>query len=117
MKLFKESKIALPVKTTLLGDSGYQGIKKLHSNSKTPCKKPLKKRKTKDNPNPQPTNLTEQQKQENSKLSSQRISVEHINREIKIFKIASERYRNRRKRFGLRVNLISGWYNFELGLN
>jgi hypothetical protein len=28
--------------------------------------------------------------------------------------IVSERYRNRRKRFGLRFNLIAGIYNFEL---
>jgi hypothetical protein len=31
------------------------------------------------------------------------------------FRILSSRYRNRRKKFGLRVNLISGIYNFELG--
>ncbi len=40
--------------------------------------------------------------------------VEHIIREIKIFKILSYPYRNRRKRFGLRVNLIAAIYNFEL---
>jgi hypothetical protein len=28
----------------------------------------------------------------------------------------SERYRNRRKRFGLRLNLIAGLYNYELKL-
>jgi gamma-glutamylcysteine synthetase len=44
------------------------------------------------------------------------VFVENIIREIKIFKITSERYRNRRKRFGKRVNLISGIYNFELNL-
>ena len=45
--------------------------------------------------------------------------VEHIIREIKIFKILSYPYRNRRKRFALRVNLIAAnliaaIYNFEL---
>jgi len=28
--------------------------------------------------------------------------------------VISERYRNRRKRFGLRFNLIAGIYNYEL---
>nr|WP_084763132.1 MULTISPECIES: hypothetical protein [Nostocales] len=41
---------------------------------------------------------------------------EHINRKLKIFKILSDRYRNRRKRFGLRFNLIAGLYNYELRL-
>ncbi|HEX5153041.1 MAG TPA: IS5/IS1182 family transposase, partial [Parafilimonas sp.] len=35
-------------------------------------------------------------------------------RKQKIFKIIAERYRNRRKRFGLRVNLIAGIYNYDL---
>lgn len=134
LKLFQESKIELPETATILADSGYQGIHKIHPNSQTPIKKPRKETKTKTknkdktnktNPNPEETNetttqttkLTQEQKASNKKLSSKRITVEHINREIKIFKIMSERYRNRRKRYGLRLNLISGIYNFELGLN
>ena len=31
--------------------------------------------------------------------------------------LMSDRYRNRRKRFGLRFNLIAGIYNFEVGKN
>ncbi|KJV54910.1 IS5 family transposase ISOt6 [Orientia tsutsugamushi] len=33
---------------------------------------------------------------------------------LKRFKIIADKYRNRRKRFCLRFNLISGIYNFEL---
>ncbi|KJV51782.1 putative transposase [Orientia tsutsugamushi str. UT76] len=33
---------------------------------------------------------------------------------LKRFKIIADKYRNRRKRFGLRFNLISGIYNFDL---
>lgn len=33
---------------------------------------------------------------------------------LKIFRILAERYRNRRRRFGLRFNLIAGIYNYEL---
>lgn len=35
---------------------------------------------------------------------------------LKIFRIVAERYRNRRKRFSLRLNLMAGLYNYELGL-
>ena len=37
--------------------------------------------------------------------------VEHIIRSVEIFRILAERYRNRRKRFGLRFNLIAALYN------
>ena len=33
--------------------------------------------------------------------------IEHVNRRLKIFKIISERYRNRRRLYGLRCNLLS----------
>jgi hypothetical protein len=32
---------------------------------------------------------------------------------LKVFRILLERYRNRRRRFGLRVNLIAAIYNYE----
>ena len=83
-------------------DSGYQGIKKYHSNSMLPYKHRKKKE------------LTREQKQHNHTVSSSRVQVEHIIRELKVFRILGERYRNRRKRFGLRVNLIAGIYNYEL---
>jgi hypothetical protein len=40
--------------------------------------------------------------------------VEHVNRRLKVFRILGERYRNRRKRFGLRFNLIAALVNIEL---
>ena len=40
--------------------------------------------------------------------------AEPIIRSLKIFRILSERYRNRRRRFGLRFNLIAALYNYEL---
>ncbi|MGL4825804.1 MAG: IS5/IS1182 family transposase, partial [Alphaproteobacteria bacterium] len=33
---------------------------------------------------------------------------------LKRFKIISDRYRNRRRRFALRFNLIAGIYNWEI---
>lgn len=85
-----------------MADSGYQGINKLHESSYLP------KKKTKKNP------LSDKDKSRNRYLSSIRIIVENVLCKIKLFKILSERYRNRRKRFSLRFNLISGIYNYEL---
>ena len=58
--------------------------------------------------------LTKVDKIANNKLASKRVFNEHVNGDIKVFKIVAERYRNKRKRFGLRMNLIVGIYNFEL---
>ena len=85
-----------------LTDAGCQGLDDLHTNSKT-----LKK-KSKHPP------LTTEQKAVNRELARQRIFVEYVSRKVKIFRILSERYRNRRKRFRLRFNLIASLYNSEL---
>jgi transposase len=85
-----------------LADKGYQGIAKLHSSSCTPTKK---RRKPK---------LDKFERQHNRLLSRLRIVAEHINRRLKIFRILAERYRNRRRRFGLRFNLIAAILNSEL---
>jgi transposase len=58
--------------------------------------------------------LSQEQKASNRALSQKRILVENIIRRLKIFRILSERYRNRRKRFGLRFNLIAAICNMEL---
>jgi len=53
----------------------------------------------------------------NQNLARMRVVVEHVNRKLKIFRILAERYRNRRKRFELRFNLIAAIVNFELALS
>ena len=99
-KLLKKSNIH--TKNKILADTGYLGIDKILKNSEIPHKKKKGK------------NLTKKEKKENRKLSSVRIIVENVIGCVKKFKILSERYRNRRKRFGLRFNLIAGIYNYEL---
>jgi len=101
-RLFKESRTVLACQVLCLADAGYQGLADLHANSQTP------KKKSKHHP------LTPAQKAYNRELACQRIFVEHAIRKVKIFRILSERYRNRRKRFGLRFNLIASLYNLEL---
>jgi len=92
--LYKQSNTPIQSETGALTDKGYLGIKKLHARSRHP------KKKTKKDP------LTKQEKKDNREINRERMVVEHINRKIKIFKIMTERYRNRRRRFGLRINLI-----------
>ncbi|MBD1868072.1 IS5/IS1182 family transposase, partial [Cyanobacteria bacterium FACHB-471] len=52
----------------------------------------------------------------NQELAKVRVLGEHINRKLKVFKILFLPYRNRRKRFSLRFNLIAALYNYELCL-
>ena len=86
----------------MLADGGYRGMQKLHAHVELP------NRKTKRRP------LTKEQKKENRELASQRVVVENVIGLLKRFKIIADRYRNRRKRFGLRFNLIASIHNFEL---
>lgn len=87
---------------SFLGDSGYQGITNIFKNSMIP------KKKSKYNP------LTDQDKELNKLISSIRITIEHINCQLKIFRILSERYRNRIKSFYKRATLICYFYNYCL---
>ena len=100
--LFKKSKASKKIIfSKVLADLGYVGIDKICPNSKIPNKK------TKNNP------LSKDDKKENRKLSSKRIIIEQINAKIKVFKIVKYPYRNRRKRFGLRMNLICAIVNID----
>ena len=105
-KLFKESKMHLYSSTKIQADTGYQGLQKIHSNTEIP------KKKSKKHP------LSKEDKRQNRIISSERVLIENIIREIKIFRMIAEKYRNRRKRFAMRVNLIAAFYNraIDLGL-
>jgi hypothetical protein len=103
-RIFKNSRIKAKKEIQIVADKGYQGIKTYHNNSKIPYKKQKKGK------------LSQEQKEFNRQQARVRIKVEHVIRLLKVFRILSSRYRNRRKRFGLRVNLIAGIYNYELKL-
>jgi transposase len=104
-QLFKEDGSEIAERIRILADAGYQGLAELHENCQTPFKK------SKYHP------LTQKEKQRNRVLARKRILIEHIFRKLKVFRILSERYRNRRKRFALRFNLIAAIYNLELNLH
>ena len=101
-KVFKQSKASKKIKfSKVFADSGYQGIEKICPNAQIPNKK------SKNNP------LIKESKKENRKLFSERIIIEQINAKIKVFKITKYPYRNRRKKFGLRMNLICTIINLD----
>ncbi len=103
-RLFKQHRPPMLPEQLCLADKGYQGLVKLHSSSCVPTKKPRKSK------------LEKAELHHNRTLAQARVVVEHINRKLKIFRILAERYRNRRRRFGLRFNLIAAIINFELAL-
>lgn len=101
-RLFKESKIHIHPQISALTDSGYLGLQKLHAKTQMPKKKSKRKP------------LSKEDKKENAMLSRERVINENVIGLLKRFKIIADRYRNRRKRFCLRFNLIAGIYNWEL---
>ena len=84
-KVYKKSKLAIHKETEATLDLGYQGIEKLHANSRLP------KKGSKNKP------LTDEDKAANRQLSKERVMVEHVIGKIKVFRIMTERYRNRRQ--------------------
>lgn len=113
--LFKRSRSRVLPTTKRLADLGYVGMNRdLVSRKpvrgldkdilphKRPCRPGLSKAERE---------LSPKQKRENREQAQARIIIEHVNRHLKVFRILSERYRNRRTRFGLRLNLIAAIYN------
>jgi hypothetical protein len=110
IKMLKDSRLwtKTPIqKANSVLDSGFQGIDNWLPNSVTPFKKP---RKSASNPSPQ---LTKEQKWYNKTLAQERIKVENINREIKIFRICKETRRQKQTKHDLFWRIISGIVNFK----
>lgn len=84
-------------------DSGYQGLQQDHANTEYPYKR------SKNKP------LATDEKEYNRALSRVRVKVEHKIRQLKVFRILKEQYRNRRKGFGIAVNIVAGIVNMKSG--
>jgi hypothetical protein len=80
IKLFRKSQEKFDKSQPFSGDKAYQG----GENITTPHKRKPKQE------------LTQQEKDENKALSSNRIFIEHLIRLLKIFRISSQRFRLRR---------------------
>lgn len=102
--LFKSSYCNLKKAKLILAVSGCQGITKLYPQAQTAIKSGKKHQ------------LSQEEKAFNRLLSSQRMRVENTLAKFKAFKVLSFLYRNHRKRLGLRLNLIAGMINIELGV-
>lgn len=92
-----------PRNTRTYADSGYQGLDKRRSCVEIPYKKP------------KGGSLDAEQKEYNRALSSFRVRVENKIRDLKTFNILSHTYRNFRKGYGLKMNIIAGMVNFKAG--
>ncbi len=101
-RLFKLERIPLLPDQLCLSDKADQGFAKLHPSSSTPTQKPRQAK------------LDKFERQHNRLLARLPVVAEHVNRRLQIFRILAERYRNRRRRFGLRFNLIAALINFDL---
>lgn len=84
-------------------DSGYQGMDKLHPATELPYKKSKNHK------------LSKQEKEYNAGLSRVRVKVENVLGQIKVFRILSDRYRNKRKGYSLKFNIVAGIVNLKNG--
>jgi hypothetical protein len=81
------------------GDKGYIGEPSI----KTPTKKPKKRE------------LTPDQKSQNKEMASSRIFVEHLIRVLKIFRVASERFRLNPRKYEKIIMTICGLVRLRIG--
>ena len=95
----------IPRDSTALADSGYQGLDKIHARTEIPFKA------SKKNP------LDSEDKIYNRALSRIRVKVEHVIGQLKSFKVLSERYRNKNRRYNLKFNIIAGIVNLKNGFS
>lgn len=97
--LFRQGKKSFNKNQKFQGDKGYEGEPSI----KVPTKKPKK------------GELTLSQKLKNKELASERIFVEHLIRMIKIFRVASERFRLNPSKYEKIIMTICGLVRFRIG--
>lgn len=86
-------------------DLGYLGMDKKHQKTEIPFKASKKKP------------LDAEDKAYNQTLSRLRVKVENVFAKIKTFRILSDRYRNKNKRYNLKFNIIAGIVNMKNGFS
>ena len=103
--LARQHPTAFPEGCLVLADLGYVGLELPECDVLLPFKQPSKRE------------LEPEQKAFNQRFAHFRVKVEQVIRTLKIFRILKERYRNRRRRFELRLNLIAALTNRMLDLH
>jgi len=96
--LFRETRVKFDSEQKFIGDKAYIG----ESTITTPYKKPRKKE------------ISELQKKENHQLSSRRIGVEHLIGKVKIFRVASEKFRLARHKYSQVIMVVCGLVRLRL---
>jgi hypothetical protein len=100
-KLLQDSKLPLHEQARIKAGSGFQGLQKEYPQAQVPHKGTKKKPRTKE------------QKKYNQELASERIVIEHINRECKIFRICQAKYRGKHKNYTRTWKLVAALVNFK----
>jgi hypothetical protein len=95
---------SIPKTVSILADTGFQGLQKMHPNVLLPKKKP------------RGGTLTDEDKAMNRLVSSVRISVEHAIGGIKRFKVASDIFRNKNGLDDRFMNVSAGLWNLHIKL-
>lgn len=98
INLFRQTRDKFDLKQKFLGDKAYIGEDVIT----TPMKKPRK------------AELSELQQEANKQLSSRRIAVEHMICRVKIFKVASDRFRLARHRYKQVIMVVCGLVRLRL---
>lgn len=93
-KVYDRARTIVPPGVATYGDTGYQG---------TALRTPVKKKRGQE--------LTRRQRRGNRRLSRKRIAAEHGIGKMKIWRIASERYRNPTRRHTLILKNVAGLHN------
>lgn len=100
--IYKEQ-LPLPADAIVITDMAYPALIKLHRHVLIPRKKPRGGK------------LSEEDIAYNRWVNSQRVLIEHIIRQLKIFRILQHRYRNPRDTYAIKTTLIAGLVNFKNG--
>ncbi len=125
--MFKDSKLRIYSKCVVDVDSGYQGIADIHKHVNIPKKKAKRPNQTKEEKKKAKNIklrkaerkqaklllLSKEDRLNNKKLATQRVGIEHINRQLKVFKIIQQTYRSH-QRFEMRAILIATFVNANL---
>jgi IS5 family transposase len=98
INLFRDAQFKFDEQQRFIGDKAYIGAAAIT----TPHKKPRK------------AEISSLQKSENQLLSSRRIGVEHLIGRVKIFRVASERFRLARHRYSLVLMAVCGLVRFRI---
>ena len=100
-RILKQSNLKINENARIKVDKGFQGILKLFAKAEVPFKAPKHKP------------LTKEQKQYNQRLAKERILIEHLNGECKIFRICKEQYRGKHKNYERTWKLAASIVNLK----